>query len=487
MLRSLPAGAAVTDYRGKLILPGLRRHARPLRADGHHRVVRRAAPRVAREVHVSRGSAGSAIRTTRARWRSSSCAELLRNGTTTAMVFATTHRRRSTRSSRPRARRSMRLIAGKVLMDRNVPEAVRDTAESGYEESKALIARVARPRPARLRGDAAFRPDLDRAAARALRAPPRRAPRRVPAIARRGKPRRSRVGGRALPVEPQLSRRLRPLRPAARARRLRALHPSRRRGPASGWPPRAPRCRSARRRTCSSAADSSTCGRRTLQACAWASAPTSAAARASRCCARSTSRTRSASSAGSRCRRCRRSISRRWAAPPRSISMTRIGSFDAGKEADFVVLDPAATPHLARRIERAHDARRATVRVHDHGRRPRRARHARPRARASTPGLRVGATGARSGWNRTLLARHADVLVTMDDARREIADGALFVRGNRIERVGRTDELPAYGRHGDRSRRARRCCPVSSTPITTCSRRSPASCRRRRTASSSAG
>ena len=44
---------------------------------------------------------------------------------------------------------------------------------------------------------------------------------------------------------------------------------------------------------------------------------------------------------------------------------------------------------------------------------------------------------------RTLLARHADVLVTMDDARREIRDGALFVRGNRIAQVGATAELPA--------------------------------------------
>jgi cytosine/adenosine deaminase-related metal-dependent hydrolase len=43
---------------------------------------------------------------------------------------------------------------------------------------------------------------------------------------------------------------------------------------------------------------------------------------------------------------------------------------------------------------------------------------------------------------RTLLARHADVLVTMDDQRREIRDGALFVRGNRIERVGTTGDLP---------------------------------------------
>ena len=45
---------------------------------------------------------------------------------------------------------------------------------------------------------------------------------------------------------------------------------------------------------------------------------------------------------------------------------------------------------------------------------------------------------------RTLLARHADMLVTMDDARREIADGAIFVRGNRIERIGTTAEMPSW-------------------------------------------
>jgi 8-oxoguanine deaminase len=43
---------------------------------------------------------------------------------------------------------------------------------------------------------------------------------------------------------------------------------------------------------------------------------------------------------------------------------------------------------------------------------------------------------------RTLLARHADVLVTMDDARREIPDGAIYVCANRIEQVGRTVDLP---------------------------------------------
>ena len=43
----------------------------------------------------------------------------------------------------------------------------------------------------------------------------------------------------------------------------------------------------------------------------------------------------------------------------------------------------------------------------------------------------------------TLLARHADVLVTMDEARRELRDGGLFARDGFIEQVGPTAELPA--------------------------------------------
>ncbi len=43
----------------------------------------------------------------------------------------------------------------------------------------------------------------------------------------------------------------------------------------------------------------------------------------------------------------------------------------------------------------------------------------------------------------TLLLRNAHVLITMDDARREIKDGALFVRDNILEAVGATADLPA--------------------------------------------
>ncbi len=42
----------------------------------------------------------------------------------------------------------------------------------------------------------------------------------------------------------------------------------------------------------------------------------------------------------------------------------------------------------------------------------------------------------------TLLARHAEILVTMDDERREIKDGAIFARDGIIEQVGPTSELP---------------------------------------------
>ncbi len=42
----------------------------------------------------------------------------------------------------------------------------------------------------------------------------------------------------------------------------------------------------------------------------------------------------------------------------------------------------------------------------------------------------------------TLLVRHADLLVTMDDQRREIPDGGLFIRDGFIEAVGPTATLP---------------------------------------------
>src|SRR5262249_26780114 len=60
--------------------------------------------------------------------------------------------------------------------------------------------------------------------------------------------------------------------------------------------------------------------------------------------------------------------------------------------------------------------------------------------------LRVCVDSARSQTSHTttmiLILQHADVLVTMDARRREIADGALGANGPAIEWVGATADLP---------------------------------------------
>ncbi|MEA3176761.1 MAG: guanine deaminase [Gammaproteobacteria bacterium] len=66
--------------------------------------------------------------------------ELLRNGTTTALVFCTVHAASAEAFFQAAEQRNLRMIAGKVLMDRNCPADLRDTAESGDRDSRRLIA-----------------------------------------------------------------------------------------------------------------------------------------------------------------------------------------------------------------------------------------------------------------------------------------------------------------------------------------------------------
>jgi guanine deaminase len=69
------------------------------------------------------------------------CDELLRNGTTTALTFAATFPGTADALFEAASERSMRLATGKVLMDRNAPDGLLDTAQRGYDESAALIRR----------------------------------------------------------------------------------------------------------------------------------------------------------------------------------------------------------------------------------------------------------------------------------------------------------------------------------------------------------
>ncbi|WP_353150535.1 guanine deaminase [Pollutimonas bauzanensis] len=67
--------------------------------------------------------------------------ECLRAGTTTASVYCTVHPGSVDAFFQAADKRNMRMIAGKVLMDRNAPDALTDTAQSGYDQSEALITR----------------------------------------------------------------------------------------------------------------------------------------------------------------------------------------------------------------------------------------------------------------------------------------------------------------------------------------------------------
>lgn len=66
--------------------------------------------------------------------------ETVRHGTTTFAAYCTVHRQSTDALFAEALARDMRIIAGKCLMDRNAPDGLTDTAQSGYDDTKALIA-----------------------------------------------------------------------------------------------------------------------------------------------------------------------------------------------------------------------------------------------------------------------------------------------------------------------------------------------------------
>ncbi|WP_445679596.1 guanine deaminase [Radicibacter daui] len=137
---TLPAGAQITDYSGHLILPGF--------IDAH--------------VHYAQMEVIAAFGTQLLEWLEKYTfpaeqkfsdpaharliaelflGQLLENGVTTAGVFCTSSPVSVDQFFAAADGLGLRMIAGKVLMDRNAPASLRDTAQGGYDESKALIDR----------------------------------------------------------------------------------------------------------------------------------------------------------------------------------------------------------------------------------------------------------------------------------------------------------------------------------------------------------
>ncbi len=138
LLRTLPPDCELTDYSGQLIIPGL--------IDTH--------------VHYPQTDMIASYGEQLLQWLETYTFpterqfadpeharevadffldELLRNGTTTAVVFGTVHPESVDAFFATAQKRKLRMIAGKVLMDRHCPDYLRDTPESAYQDSKALI------------------------------------------------------------------------------------------------------------------------------------------------------------------------------------------------------------------------------------------------------------------------------------------------------------------------------------------------------------
>ncbi|MFK8053896.1 MAG: guanine deaminase [Woeseiaceae bacterium] len=138
LLTGLSTDIQVTDYRGRLILPGFidcHVHYPQLSVIGSYGTqllewlesyTFPAEAKFADRVHAT-NTAKTFVN------------ELLRNGTTTAMVFATVHPESVDAIFEAACDQRMRLYSGKVLMDRHCPDDLRDSPEQGYAESRELI------------------------------------------------------------------------------------------------------------------------------------------------------------------------------------------------------------------------------------------------------------------------------------------------------------------------------------------------------------
>ncbi|QAA98152.1 MULTISPECIES: guanine deaminase [Agrobacterium tumefaciens complex] len=66
--------------------------------------------------------------------------ELLRHGTTTAAAYCSVHKTSADAFFAEAMKRDMLMVGGKVMMDRNAPQGLLDTPETSYDETRQVIA-----------------------------------------------------------------------------------------------------------------------------------------------------------------------------------------------------------------------------------------------------------------------------------------------------------------------------------------------------------
>jgi guanine deaminase len=65
--------------------------------------------------------------------------ELIRHGTTTAVAYCSVHKTSADAFFAEAMKRNMRMVGGKVMMDRNAPQGLLDTPQMGYDETRQVI------------------------------------------------------------------------------------------------------------------------------------------------------------------------------------------------------------------------------------------------------------------------------------------------------------------------------------------------------------
>jgi len=137
---TLPPGAPVHDYRGKIIMPGfIDAHVHYPQTDMIASPAPGLLPWLEQYTFPTERKFADPLHA--AQTAEFFLDELLRNGTTTAMVYCTVHPQSVDAFFTASESRNLRMIAGKVMMDRHCPDFLCDTAEEGARDTEALIQR----------------------------------------------------------------------------------------------------------------------------------------------------------------------------------------------------------------------------------------------------------------------------------------------------------------------------------------------------------
>ena len=138
ILPNLPSSVPILDYRNYLLAPGfVDAHVHYVQADVIAAFGKQLLDWLNDHTFPAEGKfCDSGVSQETADWF---LRELWRNGTTTAMVMSSSHKVSTEEIFKAASKKHMRMIAGKVMMDRNCPKYLADTPESSYEDSCALI------------------------------------------------------------------------------------------------------------------------------------------------------------------------------------------------------------------------------------------------------------------------------------------------------------------------------------------------------------